>query len=477
MAVVAAVVARRATGGQSASRAPARLRAVPWELALVALAVVSYGRLGEWGVPVSRGADVSRVDPLGLLFPMLFIVAAVAVAARLLLATLGPVLAASRGWRTPLYLAVRRVSRYRVAVVGLVGASAVAAGVLGYAATLNRSLDATLDTKARTFVGSDVAVHMTGGGEVPAELAPSATAIESYSRSYLEVGDGEQEVTVRAVDPGTFGDAAFWDPSFSDDGFDAILDRLAAPAGDGPVPAVVTGVEGLPDTAEVRIRAARTTRISIDQVADVRAFPGMRRPTPTVFVAAANLDRFDLTGARTESWIRGDRDAVIATLDAAGRGYVETRRADEVVDRAAFLTVAWTFDFMQAIAVAAGLLVLGGLAAYLDARRRSRLLGYAFARRMGLTSGQHRRALLAELAASVVAGCWLGLGIALMAAWLAYGRVDPVPAFRPGPVLRPAATVIVVLAGVAVAMAVVAAAAAQRRADSDSPVDVLRAGA
>ena len=168
---------------------------------------------------------------------------------------------------------------------------------------------------------------------------------------------------------------------------------------------------------------------------------------------------------------------ILATLDAAGTDYQETRRADDVVDRVSFLTVAWTFDFVQAIAIAAGLLVLGGLAAYLDARRRDRVLGYAFARRMGLTSAQHRVALLAELVAGVVVGCWVGLGVAVAAAWLAYGRVDPVPAFRPAPVLRPATTLILVLALAAAAVAVLAAAVAQRRADADSPVDVLRTGA
>jgi putative ABC transport system permease protein len=147
-----------------------------------------------------------------------------------------------------------------------------------------------------------------------------------------------------------------------------------------------------------------------------------------------------------------------------------------VVDRVSFLTVAWTFDFVQAIAIAAGLLVIGGLTAYLDARRRHRILGYAFARRMGLTAAQHRLALLAERAASVVVGCWLGLGIALAGAWLAHDRLDPVPGFRPDPVLRPATAVIVTLAATATLVAVVAATLAQRRADDDSPVDVLRAG-
>jgi putative ABC transport system permease protein len=131
---------------------------------------------------------------------------------------------------------------------------------------------------------------------------------------------------------------------------------------------------------------------------------------------------------------------------------------------------------MQSLGFAAGVLVLGGVAVYLDARRRDRLLGYAFMRRMGLGSGQHRRALAVELTASVLVGCWVGLGIAVLAAWLAHGRIDPVPGFDPPPVLRPAVAVIVALAATSLVLTGVAAALAQRRIDRDDPVEVLRAG-
>jgi hypothetical protein len=71
------------------------------------------------------------------------------------------------------------------------------------------------------------------------------------------------------------------------------------------------------------------------------------------------------------------------------------------------------------------------------------VLGYAFARRMGLTPATHRRALLAELAATVVVGC--GLGLAL-------------------------------LAGLAVVITALGAVLGQGRADRDDPMEVLRAG-
>ncbi|MGH9193075.1 MAG: hypothetical protein ACRDZ0_11475, partial [Acidimicrobiales bacterium] len=132
--------------------------------------------------------------------------------------------------------------------------------------------------------------------------------------------------------------------------------------------------------------------------------------------------------------------------------------------------------FMQSLGIAAGVLVLGGIAVYLDARRRGRLLGYAFARRMGLSPRVHRRALLLELSASVVVGCWLGLGIGLGGARLAYRRIDPVPGFQPDPLLRPAVVVVVGLATSALVVAGLAAVLAQRRTDRDDPVEVLRAG-
>jgi hypothetical protein len=59
---------------------------------------------------------------------------------------------------------------------------------------------------------------------------------------------------------------------------------------------------------------------------------------------------------------------------------------------------------------------------------------------------------------------------------LVYSRIDPVPGFRPDPLLRPAVAAIVVVAVAAVALTVAAAALAQRRTDRDDPAEVLRAG-
>jgi putative ABC transport system permease protein len=354
----------------------------------------------------------------------------------------------------------------------------VAAGVLGYAATLTRSLESTLDAKAKTFIGSDLAVRLGPGQESPASMFDAATTVDVYRRGRIEVA-GRQGVNVLAIDPRTFERVAFWDVSFSDMSLRDLMDRLAEPPGDKPVPAVVVGIEA-PDVAELSIAGGvdvATTDLAIEQVAEVVAFPGMKRGTPTVFLAASALDHLGLSGGETtEVWIRGDREQSLAALTATGVGFSEDRRFDDVVDRASFLTVSWTFGFMQSLGIAAGVLVVGGLAFTLDARRRGRVLGYAFARRMGLTAATHRRALLAELAATVVVGCCIGLGTAVVGTRLVYGRIDPVPDFQPDPLLRPALLVMSLLAAVAVIVTGLGAVLGQRRTDRDDPVEVLRAG-
>lgn len=447
---------------------------VPWELPLVWATVTSYESLGSWGVPVGRGASVSRVDVWGLLFPVLFLVTTVAVLGRLLGLAVGPLLARSRSWPSPLYLVVRRVARHRGTVVGLVAAAAVAAGVLGYATTMNRSLQATLGAKATTFVGSDVAVRVLGDGRFPADLVDRSTEVGFHETARLDDGRGTS-VTVEVIDPETFARAVHWDATFASAPLAALLDRLAVDPASGAAPAIVVGASARGVT-EVAIVDGATHRITIDPITGVDAFPGMKRTKGTVFVAGAALAGTGLEADRVETWIAGDRTDSIAALDRAGLGFEEMRRLDEVADRSSFLTVTWTFSFLRSLGVAAGLLVIGGVAVYLDARRRDRLLGYAFLVRMGFGRREHRRSLFAELVASVLVGCWAGAAFALAAAQLAHGRIDPVPTFRPGPLLRPDTAVLAGLAVGSLVLVAVSAVVAQRRIDRDDPAEVLRAG-
>ena len=474
-ATVATVVVVRLRGerGRAGRRIP--WTAVPWELGLAWATVVSHRRLGEWGIPVGRGSAVSKVDVWGLLFPVLFLITAVAVCSRLFALLLGPLRRRSRGASIVPYLAIRRLARHRAAALGLVAAAAMAAGVLGYASTMNRSLAATLDAKAKAFVGSDVAVRIPDDATLPDPIRDRATDVESHGRAWVEV-DGEREgVVVRALDTSTFASVAFWDGSFAGPSLDDLLEALGT-AGDGTVPAIAVGVDLAGPTELGILDEGTTARTTVTPVARVGAFPGMSRPRPTIFVSADVLADAGVPAGDGEIWIRGRPDAVHADLAAAGIAFEDVRALDEVADGSAFVTVSWTFGFLQSLGISAGVLVVGGVAVHLDARRRSRVLGYTFLRRMGVGHRQHRRALLVELLASVGVGCWIGLAVALAASSIAHAEIDPVPGFRPAPLHRPAVAVMLALAIGAVAVAWVSAAIAQRRSDRDDPVEVFRAG-
>ncbi len=472
--VVALVVAVSVRTDHVGHRGRPWLRFVPWEVALGLATVLSFMRLDEWGVPVSHGANVTRVDVVGLMFPVLFLTTMVAVVSRLLVLALGPLRTVSRDWPSSMFLAVRRVARYRTAVIGMVAASAMATGVLGYAATIQRSMDATLQAKAHVFVGSDVVVRVPPDEPIPAALAERSTGVDFYIGAWVDLARREQ-VNVYAIDPTSFAHAAFWDDSLASVPLEEILERLEAPPSGGRVPALVVGLD-IPAVAEAGIITAGTTRFEIAEVAEVQAFPGMRRGSPAMFVAASALEDLGLSTRFRETWIRGDRAEILSTLDEARTSYEETTTADHVVDAVSFLTVSQTFGFMRSLAVASALLVVGGVAVYFDARRRNRVLAYAFARRMGLTRRQHRRALLAEVLAGVGVGCWLGLVVALVGAGLAHQRLDPLPLVRPDPLLRPAIGLSVGLGVAALVVAWIAAAIAQRATDRDDPLEVLRGG-
>ena len=129
-------------------------------------------------------------------------------------------------------------------------ASALSIGVMVYAATLTLSVRATLDAKARTFVGSDVSVEgFTRDAAIPADL--DATVVHRYE----EVLVNGSPVMMLAIDPATFARAAFWDGSLADRPLEQIVADLAPRFSGGPprrspgppqpsgqaVPAVVVG--------------------------------------------------------------------------------------------------------------------------------------------------------------------------------------------------------------------------------------------
>ena len=364
------------------------LRFVPWELGLAGAAVVSYRRLGEWGVPVSAGARrqpgrraraccspcCSWWRPLAVRGP-----GARACAS-------GRCAAAAPGGR--------RRCTWRCA-----GWPATGCAVIGprgggrrrrRRARLRRRRSTARSTPRwrprprRSWAATSPCASATRL-ELPDGIADRSTTVDVYRRGVGRRAPARRRSCWRSTRRRSSRPRSGTRP-FADVSLDEILDRLddRPPRRGGPRrrrrgrgPGAHRG-RGRPTSG--------TTRFPIELVADVDGLPGHeagRRHADRVPVGGRRPRPAPAHDDRGVDRRRPGRLARRAARRRASRSR-RTARSATVVDQAAFLTVSWTFGFMQSLGVAAGVLVVGGIAVYLDARRRDRVLGYAFARRMGL---------------------------------------------------------------------------------------------
>jgi putative ABC transport system permease protein len=293
----------------------------------------------------------------------------------------------------------------------------------------------------------------------------------------LTGGPAEQAVDLLVIDPTTFSGAAFWDGHFSGTALPEILDRLSRTT-TLRLPAVGVGLN-LGDRAVLRLTG---TNVPVASVATGTAFPGMREGRPLVVVARSTLLRAApgaaaaIKGGR-EVWAAGDPTTALAALRRAGIPTASAVTAERLTRTPAFLAVSWTFSFLEALGLVAGLVVLVGLVLYLQSRQESRDVAYALARRMGLSAGSHRRSVAMELAGMLLGAFVVGAGLAAAATRLIYRKLDLLPGQPPAPLYRIPASA---LGGIALALALVAvvgAAAVQRRADRANVGEVMRLAA
>jgi putative ABC transport system permease protein len=115
---------------------------------------------------------------------------------------------------------------------------------------------------------------------------------------------------------------------------------------------------------------------------------------------------------------------------------VRSVTTEDVKGTPQFLSLSWTFGFLQALGILTGLVALGGAVMYLEARQRSREVSYALSRRMGLARSAHRRSVVLELGSILVVSLVIGALLAWVAARLVYGQLDPIPSIPPPPLFR-----------------------------------------
>jgi putative ABC transport system permease protein len=440
-------------------------------LATAATAYWVRTRLGEQAVVVGDRELVGSIDPLVVLYPMLAF-SAVALLGGILVVRLAPWAARISGGPA-VHLASRRIASAPLLATVLVVGSAIPVATLVYSATLTRSTTSTIDAKARSFVGADVAAPVYGFDSVPVTLADRATVVGLIDRADF----AGQRIDILAVDPDTFVRGAYWDESFSKVPIDQLMGRLGDLI-DGVAPAIVAnGALGN------GILDARGMQLPVDVVGTAEAFPGSRRDRPLVVIShealSSAIEQADRSPGvlRYLLWVEGEEAGAVGdALRAESIGFSYTLPASRTLDLLKFQAVVWTFDFLELYAALAGLIAIGAILLYSDTRQRSRNLAYALARRMGLTRTAHIRASLLETAIPVLTGVALGAATALITARTVYAALDPVPETPPGPRWVPAVELIAVSAIGAVVIAWATSRVSQRAADTADTSELLRHG-
>ncbi|HCO03475.1 MAG TPA: hypothetical protein DIT48_08980 [Actinobacteria bacterium] len=468
--ITAAVTARarREARGQRVKEVASKL---PWELVVLTLAAASFYEIHARGAETIRTASgAPTVDRLLLLFPVLFVAGAAGLVVRWLRRLL-PRLRSASGRASPaLYLALRRLAGSSRMAAWLVTASALAVGMLAYAGVLSTSIRATANEKASLSVGADVAVTIDGPSPNISTIPLPVTIVNSLGGQ--SVNPGPQPAEIEAVDPATFPRAAFWDSNFASSSLPELLRPLAAQSGDR-LPVLVVGGH-LPAHATVSLFG---TTLPVTTVGAATAFPGMRPHTMLLVVDRTSVERLThsprLVGG-TVLWAKGSPSSVIPILRAHGIPTDLVFTAIDAGSNPTFLALSWTFQFLQALGVLTGLVVLVGLLLYLQARQRAREVAYALSKRMGLTPGAHRASVMAELAGMLLTALVLGVVLAVVASFLIYARLDPLPNLPPTPLLRMPFVLFGATLLALAAVALIAASWVQRRADRVNVAEVMR---
>lgn len=455
-------------------------RRLPWELALVAAAPVAWLLLAGAEVtdPGAGGVgSVAHVPARLLVTPILAVTGGSIFGARLAARWLhrrGP-------RRTPAgparLLAWRRAARTAAATATLAAATAVPVAMAAFGATATDSIRTTADAELQYSLGSDTVLSYPRPFErelddlpppppVPAALADRSTEVLRLNQQQL---DG-LIVDVLAVDPDSFPTGAFWDDRIPGDSLRDATARLTA----GSPATIVASRRITPGPATLHIRHEQVPV----EVAATRPLPGAQAAYPMVLVhrdlVGQALSERTQQSFTPQLWISGKPRQSLATIADAELPMSRVVTIDDHRGGAVHEPVTYTFQYLIALSGFTGLIGAVGLLLYLESRTGTHRRGYVMLRRLGLAAAAHRRALLLEVGAPVLAGLLAGVGGALAVAYGLHGGFDINPRRFPDALLVLPTTMAVAVGGAALAIAAGASLLAHARIRRADPAEVLR---
>ncbi|SCX39010.1 putative ABC transport system permease protein [Klenkia marina] len=470
-AAVVAGLRARGTAERPLGTGPRWPARVPWEVAVLLAAGLCWVLLRGRDAVVSDGG-VAQVSGLLVALPLLAVAGAAVLVARVLTAGLPRLRGWAAGRPVPVFLAVNRWAAARGATAVLLVAVALPVAVLGCTATLTASSRATLEAKVGVQLGAGAVAATSTRIDPAAVTGPDGTTVVRFGQATAQPADGGPRtgVQVLAVDPTTFAGTAFWVDSFAAEPLPDLLRALTEDS--TAVPVVAAGLS----TGPHQLRLG-TQEVDVEVVATADVLPGRRADAPVLLVDRSLLPEVPRTAGSDQSverWTDGDVAVAAQELrDAGAVRVLDTVPAD--VQRAAnLLGITWTFGYLSALAVFAGVIGAAGLLLHLEARSRTRVSGYVMARRLGLRRSAHLRSLLVELGAAAVVGVVVGGALAACAVATVYRRLDVDLVRPPTPLLDVPWPAVAGTVAAALLVAAGAALYAQRAADRADPSSVLR---
>lgn len=261
------------------------------DLALVALCLIGYLELGQFGAASTRQALGAASSPLLLVTPALLLLAGALLVLRLLPlgAQVGARAAAKRPGLTSL-LAFAQVERSpgRYSRMTLLLVLAVGLGL--FALTFDASLTHNVADRAAYTVGADARLTTLGGlgngaGDAQAQRIARLPGVAAVSPAYRSQAtttpdEGTNPVDVLAIDPATFAAVANWRSDYADAPLSTLLQRLHSASGGRQSVLVST------DFAEqfhVKVGDAFTLTVTEASGTVVFSVAGIVRDFPTLF--------------------------------------------------------------------------------------------------------------------------------------------------------------------------------------------------
>ncbi|HET6392254.1 MAG TPA: hypothetical protein VFG13_05495 [Blastococcus sp.] len=453
-------------------RPGAMLARIPWLPVTAAVTVVT-------AIPVVTGeADGGGIDLLQLVLPLL-VTAVVAGALTAALPRLGARVRRDHLPPAPL-LALSRVLTGRAAARLVVVTTALALGLIVYSGALADSTDRTLAAKQAVGTGSDAVVPLLRRTVDTGPPPPGTTIVGVGMPATLTPGGRAADVLV--VRPEEVAAVSRWNPAFAEQDLGELMAALGGSDGGG-VPVVLAGEVDAEVGDEVVLEFGRLYAMTLEVVGRADAFPGQPGRAPMVIAdwdsftgVLEAADRDPETVLDRQLWARGEAAPLLDVLTAGGYAFDldQVRTTGDFAARPELSAQSWSFGYLRAIALAAGVLGLTGIAMHALAQQRRRTVAALLLTRMGMSRRSLDAATALEIGLLAGIGALVAVAVAVPASVLILGLLDPVPALLPAPLFAvPWSSVAAVALGVLVLTAA-SALLVGRSARADDAGQVMR---